>query len=115
MKTQLDFLKEAVSMAEQNPTLKIHFASADEHCEDKSWTCQHITKVEKTWYYTNEDGEIFHSVNEILDYYKGKPTAQPTTANRPSAPCQHVWKICGAGFIYRTLICTKCDEMRIDL
>lgn len=68
MKTQLEFLKEAVALAEQNPTLKIHIASSDEHCEDKSWTQQHITKVEKTPYYCCEE-EIFLDVDDVIDYF----------------------------------------------
>ena len=67
MKTQLEFLKEAVALAEQNPELKIHFASSDEHCEDKSWTKQHITKIEKTSYYQYEE-EIFVDVDELVDH-----------------------------------------------
>jgi len=69
MKTQLEFLKEAVALAEQNPESKIHFASSDEHCEDKSWTQQHITKVEKTWYYC-DDEEIFLDVDDVIDHYE---------------------------------------------
>jgi len=69
MKTQLEFLKEAVMLAEQNPTLKIHIASSDEHCEDKSWTQQHITKVEKTEYYCCEE-EIFLDVDDVVDHYE---------------------------------------------
>lgn len=69
MKTQLEFLKEAVALAEQNPTLKIHFASSDEHCEDKSWTQQHISKVEKTWYYSYDE-DIFLDIDDVMDHYE---------------------------------------------
>lgn len=69
MKTQLEFLKEAVALAEQNPSLKIHFASSDEHCEDTSWTQQHITKVEKTYYY-QVDERILLDVDEVQDYFE---------------------------------------------
>ena len=69
MKSQIEFLKEAVALAEQNPTLKIHFASSDEHCEDKSWTQQHITKVEKTLYY-QDDEQIFLDVDEVVDHFE---------------------------------------------
>lgn len=69
MKTQLEFLKQAVELAEQNPTLKIHVASSDEHCEDKSWTQHHINKVEKTWYY-EYDGEIFLDIEEVVEHFE---------------------------------------------
>ena len=69
MKTQLDLLKEAVALAEQNPTLKIIVASSDEHCEDKSWTQQHITKVEKTEYFCCEE-EIFLDVDDVIDHFE---------------------------------------------
>jgi hypothetical protein len=67
MKTQLEFLKEAVVLAEQNPTLKIIIASSDEHCEDKAWTQHHITKVEKTDYFCCEE-EIFLDVDDVIDH-----------------------------------------------
>ncbi len=69
MKTQIEYLKEAVALAEQNPALKIHIASSDEHCEDKSWTQQHITKVEKTPYYCYEE-EIFLDVDDVIDHFE---------------------------------------------
>ena len=69
MKTQLDFLKEAVALAEQNPGLKIVIASSDEHCEDKSWTAHKITKVEKTQYYCCED-EIFTDADSVVDHFE---------------------------------------------
>ena len=68
MKTQLDFLKEAISLAEQNPTLKIHIASSDEHCEDKSWTQHRIANVEKTNYCCIGE-EIFTSIDDVVDYF----------------------------------------------
>ena len=69
MKTQLDFLKEAVALAEQNPGMKIHVASSDQHCEDKSWTQHHITRVEKTPYFCYEE-EIFLDVDDVIDHFE---------------------------------------------
>ena len=69
MKSQIEFLKDAVALAQQNPKLKIHFASSDEHCEDKSWTQQHITKVEKTWYYIDNE-EIFLNIDDVIDHHE---------------------------------------------
>ena len=68
--TQLDFLKEAVLLAEQNPDIEIFVASSDEHCDDNGWTRHQITKVEKTLYCCVEE-EIFLSAEEIVDHYEG--------------------------------------------
>ena len=69
-KTQLELLKEAVLLGEQNPGIEIFIASSDEHCDDKGWTRQQITGVVKTLYCCIEE-EIFLNVEEVIDHYEG--------------------------------------------
>lgn len=69
MKTQLDFLKEAVSLAENNPECKIRIASSNELCEDSSWTEHQITKVEKSLYYQNNES-IFLNAYDVVEYFE---------------------------------------------
>jgi hypothetical protein len=46
MKTQLEFLKEAVALAEADPDLEIIVGVAsDEVCEDSFWSKQQIVKL----------------------------------------------------------------------
>ena len=65
MKTQLEFLKEAVALAEQNPKAKIHVAADTDCCGDFGWTQQEITKVEKTLYYC-ENEQIMLDVDSVV-------------------------------------------------
>lgn len=67
MKTQLEFLKEAVALAEANPTLKIKIASSDDHIFDGGWTEQKIAKVEKSKYYS-DDGLIMTDIDIVIDH-----------------------------------------------
>ena len=69
MKTQLDFLKEAVELAEKNPHCMIYFATSDERCEDTQWTQQHITKIKKTLYVCEEE-RIFTDIEDYVYYLK---------------------------------------------
>jgi hypothetical protein len=69
MKTQLDFLKEAVALAELNPHLKIHFAATNgSELDFLRWTEQHICKVEKSLYCIHDEETISLSVDEVMDY-----------------------------------------------
>ena len=72
MKTQLELLKEAIALAEENPGLKIYVAVADEHCDDytdSSWTQHQISKVEKTLYYRTND-TIYTTVDGVIEYHE---------------------------------------------
>jgi len=66
--TQLEYLKLAVKMAEENPGMEIRVAaSSDELLDDVAWTMHKIISVEKSlWYVDNEN--ILTDVDEIIDH-----------------------------------------------
>lgn len=67
-KTQRDFIKEISTLATENPELDIKFCtSSDVLCEDSEWTSQQISKVEVSYWYENNDGEIFIDYDLIRD------------------------------------------------
>jgi hypothetical protein len=67
MKTQLEFLKEAVALAEADPDLEIIVGVAsDEVCEDSFWSKQQIIKVEKVLSWTRDEN-IFTGLKDIME------------------------------------------------
>jgi hypothetical protein len=68
-KTQLDFLREAVALAEANLDREIHFcASSDEILEDSAWTSHEISRVEKGLWY-NTDEQIFTNLDDVIEHF----------------------------------------------
>lgn len=69
MKTQLDWLKEAVRLAEEHPEMKIHFAvDSEEILDDSQWTAHFISGVEISWWWQSASGEtILTDLERIAD------------------------------------------------
>jgi len=71
MKTQLEYLKEAVKLAEQNPELGIVIAAdSSELIEDYTWTKHRITSVGIS-YYHERDEKIITDVDDMIDDMAG--------------------------------------------
>jgi len=68
MKTQLEFLKDAVKLAEANPDIEIHIAAdSDELSEEFGWTDHRITSVEKSIYCCYNE-KIITDIDELIEY-----------------------------------------------
>jgi hypothetical protein len=76
----LEFLKEAVELAEQNPGIEIYVASSNENCfEDGGWTQHRITKVEKTSYFLHYERVILNA-EDVVDAFDGEITEEEAEA-----------------------------------
>lgn len=65
---QLELLRTAVQLAEDNPGLEIEIcARSDELCSEFAWTSQQITRVEVEWQYRGEEW-IFVGLGDIQDH-----------------------------------------------
>lgn len=67
MKTQIDFLKEAVRIAEENPEMEIHFAINSEKLTYENWTYHKIISIKKSLYYEG-DGKIMTDMDDIIEH-----------------------------------------------
>lgn len=66
MKTQLEFLKLAVQLAEANPNMKIKiFTSCEELSDDYAWQEQKIYSVSVEDYYLHNDERILIDEDDI--------------------------------------------------
>jgi len=67
MKTQIELLKEAVKIAEENPTLEIIIAAnSDELLQEYGWTKHQITSVEISQYCEHDD-KIITDIDELIE------------------------------------------------
>ena len=69
-KTQLEFLKEIISLKEQHPDYEIHFCvSSDEILDDCHWTAHKIREIKICPWFV-DDERIFTDEDEIRDYFE---------------------------------------------
>lgn len=70
MKSQIEFLKKAIKLKNENPEMDIHFcACSDELLNDFAWTAHLISKIEiNPW--LQDDERIYIDEDEIKEYYK---------------------------------------------
>lgn len=67
IKTQLEFLKKAVSLSEAHPELQFIFCTKTEFLlEEYSWTAQQISDVYIDYVYMDTDGVII-CINDIME------------------------------------------------
>lgn len=65
---QLELLKTAVKLAEENPGLEIQIcARSDELCSEFAWTSHQITRIELEWQYSDDDGFIHVGLDKIIE------------------------------------------------
>ena len=69
MKTQVEFLEEALRLKKENPKMDIVFCVAcDENLEGASWTGHEISRVEISDWYC-DDERIYTDEEEICDLF----------------------------------------------
>ena len=67
MRTQIEYLINAIVLAQQNPEMEIIIAvDNDELAENGSWTKHKIKSAEISCYY-EEDEKIFTDLDELID------------------------------------------------
>ena len=69
MKRQLELMKEAVKLAEENPNYEIHFAVSNEELSEGAWTDHEIESVNIEWLCRISD-VIYLGKKEIEEEYE---------------------------------------------
>ncbi len=65
--TQLEFLKQAVDLAEKNPDHEIHFCVNSEEVLEDGWTGHKIKKVELGYWWFDGGERIYVDLEEIAE------------------------------------------------
>lgn len=68
MKTQLEYFKEVIRLAEEHPEAKIHIlATSDMLLEDFAWTAHKIASVSMGYWYKSKQGTFQTDLDDIID------------------------------------------------